>query len=66
LNDSTAFWLDFQGLGSPRRVKKEEKRLLGNPRFLGFKKLGSKAVCLAFEVFLGSVLELPGDPKSQN
>ena len=66
LHTLTAFWLDFQGLGPPRMLKMSKKGLLEKHRFLGFRKTGPKAVFLVFDVFLGSVLELPGDPKSQN
>ena len=61
----TAFWLDFQGLGPPRMLKMSKTGLLEKHRFLGFRKLGSEAGFRVFEVFLGSVLELLGDPKSQ-
>jgi len=47
-------------------LKKRKKRLLGNHGFLGFRKRGAKAVFIDFGVFLGSILELRGDPKSQN
>ena len=66
LHTLTAFWLDFQGLGPPRMLKTRKTWLLEKPRFLGFRKTGPKAVFRAFDVFLGSVLELLGDPKSQN
>ena len=66
LHTLTAFWLDFQGLGPPRMLKMSKKGLLEKHRFLGFRKTGPKAVFRAFEVFLGSVLELLDDPKSQN
>ena len=66
LNDSIAFWLDFQGLRLPRITKNPKKGLLEKHRFLGFKKVGSKVVFLDFLMFLGSILEFRGDPKSQN
>ena len=46
--------------------KTRKKRVLEKHRFLGFRKTCPKAVFRAFEVFLGSVLELLDDPKSQN
>ena len=66
LHTLTAFWLDFQGLGPPRIPKTRKKGLLKKHPFLGFIKMGSEAVFLDFFVFLGSVLEVLGDPKSQN
>ena len=46
------FWLDFQGLRLPRITKNPKKGLLEKHRFLGFKKVGSKAVFLDFLMFL--------------
>ena len=66
LHTLTVFWLDFQGLGPPRILKIRKKVLLEKHPFLGFKKMGSEAVFLDFYVFLGSLLEALGDPKSQN
>ena len=66
LHTFTAFWLDFQGLGPPRIPKTRKKGLLKKHPFLGFIKMGSEAVFLDFCVFLGSVLEVLDDPKSQN
>ena len=66
LHTLTAFWLDFQGLGPPRIPKTRKKGLLKKHPFLGFIKMGSEAVFLDFLRFLGSVLEVLGDPKSQN
>ena len=66
LHTLTVFWLDFQGLGPPRIPKTRKKGLLKKHPFLGFIKMGSEAVFIDFFVFLGSVLEVLGDPKSQN
>ena len=66
LHTLTAFWLDFQGLGPPRIPKIRTKGLLEKHPFLGFTKMGSEAVFLDFLMFSGSVLEVLGDPKSQN
>ena len=38
LNEGTAFWLDFQGLGRPGGVKKREKQRLAIQCFFGVKK----------------------------
>ena len=66
LHTLTVFWLDFQGLGPPRIPKTRKKGLLKKHPFLGFIKMGSEAVFLDLFVFLGSVLEVLDDPKSQN
>ena len=66
LHTLIVFWLDFQGLGPPRIPKTCKKGLLKKHPFLGFIKMGSEAVFLDFLRFLGSVLEVLGDPKSQN
>ena len=66
LHTFTMFWLDFQGLGPPRIPKTRKKGLLKKHPFLGFIKMGSEAVFLDLFVFLGSVLEVLDDPKSQN
>ena len=38
--------------------------LLENPCFLGFRKIGSKAVLLIFLCLLGSILELKNEPEN--
>ena len=66
LHTFTVFWLDFQGLGPPRIPKTRKKVLLKKHPFLGFTKMGSESVFFDLCVFLGFVLEVLDDPKSQN
>ena len=60
---STAFWLDFQGLGASKTWKKQQKRCLGNHGFLREWKSAPELGFSSFFVIFGLHFGAPGRPK---
>tara|TARA_B110000116_G_C16295231_1_gene341272 strand:- start:260 stop:460 length:201 start_codon:yes stop_codon:yes gene_type:complete len=66
LDDSTAFWLDFEGSGRPETMLKQEKRSTEIRGFLVVEKTPPESFSSDFGIDFDVILEPRATPKREN